>query len=185
MIPGLDGLSLCRAVRNGRLNHDVPILMLTARREEADKVVGLESGADDYLTKPFGPAELMARLGVALRHSTRSGPDAFGAVVTCADLRIDLARRLVVVRGNEVHLTPIEYKLLAALAKHAGMVLTQNQLLREVWGPSAGHQSPSLRVHMAQLRRKLEEDSARPRYLVTEPGVGYRLKVDKASPGET
>jgi two-component system KDP operon response regulator KdpE len=180
-LPGIDGFEVTRRLREWST---VPIIVLSARGQEQDKVRALNDGADDYLTKPFGPAELMARLGVALRHSTRSGPDAFGAVVTCADLRIDLARRLVVVRGNEVHLTPIEYKLLAALAKHAGMVLTQNQLLREVWGPSAGHQSPSLRVHMAQLRRKLEEDSARPRYLVTEPGVGYRLKVDKASPGE-
>lgn len=181
-LPGIDGFEVTRRLREWS---SVPIIVLSARGQEEDKVRALNDGADDYLTKPFGPAELMARLGVALRHSTRGSAGAFGAfgaVVTSADLRIDLARRLVMVRGSEVHLTPIEYKLLAALAKHAGMVLTQNQLLREVWGPSAGHQGQSLRVHMAQLRRKLEEDSARPRYLVTEPGVGYRLKVDSASP---
>ncbi len=178
-LPGIDGFEVTRRLREWST---VPIIVLSARGQEEDKVRALNDGADDYLTKPFGPAELVARLGVALRHSARGTSDASGAVVTSADLRIDLARRLVVVRGCEVHLTPIEYKLLAALAKHAGMVLTQNQLLREVWGPSAGHQGQSLRVHMAQLRRKLEVDSARPRYLVTEPGVGYRLKVDAASP---
>jgi two-component system KDP operon response regulator KdpE len=178
-LPGIDGFEVTRRLREWS---SVPIIVLSARGQEQDKVRALNDGADDYLTKPFGPAELVARLGVALRHSTRGRSDAFGAVVTSADLRIDLAKRLVMVRGSEVHLTPIEYKLLAALAKHAGMVLTQNQLLREVWGPSAGHQGQSLRVHMAQLRRKLEVDSARPRYLVTEPGVGYRLKVDSASP---
>lgn len=178
-LPGIDGFEVTRRLREWSA---VPIIVLSARGQEEDKVRALNDGADDYLTKPFGPAELVARLRVALRHSTRGTADAFGAVVTSADLRIDLARRLVVVRGSEVHLTPIEYKLLAALAKHAGMVLTQDQLLREVWGPSAGHQGQSLRVHMAQLRRKLEEDSARPRYLVTEPGVGYRLRVDNTSP---
>jgi two-component system KDP operon response regulator KdpE len=181
-LPGIDGFEVTRRLREWSA---VPIIVLSARGQEEDKVRALNDGADDYLTKPFGPAELVARLRVALRHSTRGTPDAFGAVVTSADLRIDLARRLVVVRGSEVHLTPIEYKLLAALAKHAGMVLTQNQLLREVWGPSAGHQGQSLRVHMAQLRRKLEEDSARPRYLVTEPGVGYRLRVDNTSPAQS
>jgi two-component system KDP operon response regulator KdpE len=178
-LPGIDGFEVTRRLREWST---VPIIVLSARGQEEDKVRALNDGADDYLTKPFGPAELVARLGVALRHSTRAGPEASGGVVVSGELRIDLARRIVSVRDDEVHLTPIEYKLLATLAKHAGMVLTQQQLLREVWGPSAGHQGQSLRVHMAQLRRKLEEDSTRPRYLVTEPGVGYRLRVDGPPP---
>jgi two-component system, OmpR family, KDP operon response regulator KdpE len=178
-LPDIDGFEVTRRLREWSA---VPIIVLSARGQEQDKVRALNEGADDYLTKPFGPAELVARLGVALRHAARSPADALGSVVTSGDLRIDLARRLVSVRNGEVHLTPIEYRLLAALARHAGMVLTQRQLLREVWGPGEGHQAQALRVHMAQLRRKVEEDSARPRYLVTEPGVGYRLKVDPAPP---
>jgi two-component system KDP operon response regulator KdpE len=174
-LPGIDGFEVTRRLREWS---PVPIIVLSARGQEQDKVRALNDGADDYLTKPFGPAELVARLGVALRHAARSPADALSSVVVSGDLRIDLARRLVSVRNDEVHLTPIEYRLLAALAKHAGMVLTQRQLLREVWGPGEGHQAQALRVHMAQLRRKVEQDSARPRYLVTEPGVGYRLKVD-------
>jgi two-component system, OmpR family, KDP operon response regulator KdpE len=174
-LPGIDGFEVTRRLREWSA---VPIIVLSARGQEQDKVRALNEGADDYLTKPFGPAELVARLGVALRHAARSPADALSSVVVSGDLRIDLARRIVSVRNGEVHLTPIEYRLLAALAKHAGMVLTQRQLLREVWGPGEGHQAQALRVHMAQLRRKVEEDSARPRYLVTEPGVGYRLKVD-------
>jgi two-component system KDP operon response regulator KdpE len=172
-LPGMDGFEVALRIREWS---PVPIIVLSARGQEQDKVRALNEGADDYLTKPFGPAELVARVAVALRHATRSA-SALGAVIVSGDLRIDLARRIVSVHEEEVHLTPIEYKLLAALAKHAGMVLTQQQLVREVWGPGAGHQAQSLRVHMAQLRRKLEEDSARPRHLVTEPGVGYRLKL--------
>jgi two-component system KDP operon response regulator KdpE len=174
-LPDIDGFEVTRRIREWSA---VPILVLSARGQEQDKVRALNDGADDYLTKPFGPAELVARLGVAIRHAAHGQTDAVGSVVVAGDLRIDLARRLVFVRSEEVHLTPIEYRLLGALAKHAGMVLTQRQLLREIWGPGEGHQTQSLRVHMAQLRRKVEEDSARPRYLVTEPGVGYRLKLD-------
>jgi two-component system KDP operon response regulator KdpE len=174
-LPGIDGFEVTRRIREWSA---VPVIVLSARGQEQDKVRALTGGADDYLTKPFGPAELVARLGVALRHAARGQGDALGAVVVTGELRVDLARRVVLVRGSEVHLTPIEYRLLAALAKHAGMVLTQRQLLREVWGPGEGHQAQALRVHMAQLRRKVEEDPARPRYLVTEPGVGYRLRAD-------
>ena len=173
-LPGIDGFEVTRRLRQWSA---VPIIVLSARGQEQDKVRALDDGADDYLTKPFGPAELVARLRVALRHSARGNQDSGGSVVVCGDLRIDLARRLVSVEKGEVHLTPIEYRLLAALARHAGMVLTQRQLLREVWGPGEGHQAQSLRVHMAQLRRKVEADPARPRHLVTEPGVGYRLRV--------
>jgi len=174
-LPDIDGFEVTRRLREWS---EVPVIVLSARGQEQDKVRALNGGADDYLTKPFGPAELVARLAVAFRHAARSRTDAFGSVIVAGDLRIDLARRVVFVRDSEVHLTPIEYRLLATLAKHAGMVLTQRQLLREVWGPGEGHQTQALRVHMAQLRRKVERDSARPRYLVTEPGVGYRLKVE-------
>jgi two-component system, OmpR family, KDP operon response regulator KdpE len=173
-LPDIDGFEVTQRLREWS---SIPIIVLSARGQEQDKVRALNEGADDYLTKPFGPAELVARLGVALRHAARTSLDS-GSVVVSGDLRIDLARRLVSVRESEVHLTPIEYRLLTALAKHAGMVLTQRQLLREIWGPGEGHQPQSLRVHMAQLRRKLELDPARPQYLVTEAGVGYRLKVD-------
>ena len=174
-LPDIDGFEVTRRLREWS---SVPVIVLSARGQEEDKVRALNEGADDYLTKPFGPAELVARLGVALRHASRSPQDGGTSVVVAGDLRIDLARRLVSVRNAEVHLTPIEYRLLATLAKHGGMVLTHRQLLREVWGPGEGHQPQSLRVHMAQLRRKVEEDPARPRHLVTEPGVGYRLRVD-------
>jgi two-component system KDP operon response regulator KdpE len=173
-LPGIDGFEVTRRLREWS---SVPIIVLSARGQEEDKVRALNEGADDYLTKPFGPAELIARLGVALRHAARAH-DTSRSVVVSGDLRVDLAKRLVFIRGEEVHLTPIEYRLIAVLARHGGMVLTQRQLMREVWGPGEGHQAQSLRVHMAQLRRKLEQDSARPRFLVTEPGVGYRLKVD-------
>jgi two-component system KDP operon response regulator KdpE len=178
-LPGMSGFEVTRRLREWSA---MPIIVLSARGNEQDKVRALNDGADDYLTKPFGPGELIARLGVALRHAARSTQDPTGSVVSAGDLRIDLARRVVFVGGAEVHLTPIEYKLLATLAKHAGMVLTHRQLIREVWGPGEGHQPQSLRVHMAQLRHKVEQDSARPSHIVTEPGVGYRLKLDPAPP---
>jgi two-component system KDP operon response regulator KdpE len=173
-LPGIDGFEVTLRLREWSA---VPIIVLSARDQEQDKVRALNEGADDYLTKPFGPAELVARLGVARRHAARSPQDSSRPVVVSGDLRIDLVRRIVLVGDSEVHLTPIEFRLLAALARHAGMVLTQQQLMREIWGPGDGHQAQSLRVHMAQLRRKVEQDPARPRHLVTEPGVGYRLRV--------
>jgi two-component system KDP operon response regulator KdpE len=177
-LPGIDGFEVLRRLREWT---DVPIIVLSARGQEQDKVRALNDGADDYLTKPFGPAELVARLGVALRHAARARGDGANAVVESGQLRIDLARRIVFVSDGEVHLTPIEYKVLAALAKHAGMVVTQRQLLREVWGPGEAHSPQLLRVHMAQLRHKLERDSACPKHLVTEPGVGYRLLLEPRS----
>jgi two-component system KDP operon response regulator KdpE len=178
-LPGLDGFEVTKRLREWT---SVPIIVLSARGQEQDKVQALTDGADDYLTKPFGPAELVARLGVALRHASRGAQDMASSVVSSGDLRIDLGRRLVFVANVEIHLTPIEYRLLATLAKHGGMVLTQRQLLREVWGPGEGHQPQTLRVHMAQLRHKLERDPARPQHLVTEPGVGYRLRIHGESP---
>jgi two-component system, OmpR family, KDP operon response regulator KdpE len=180
-LPDFDGFEVTRRLREWT---SVPIIVLSARGQEQDKVRALNGGADDYLTKPFGPAELVARLAVALRHAARGGQDGSGSAFVLRDLRLDLVRRLVSIRDHEVHLTPIEYRLLAALAKHAGMVLTHRQLIREVWGPGEAHQPQSLRVHMAQLRRKIEQDPARPEYIVTEPGVGYRLKSDLSGPAQ-
>jgi len=171
-LPDMDGIEVIRRLREWTA---VPIIVLSARGQEGDKVAALDAGADDYVSKPFGVGELLARIRVALRHAAgalRGGDDALFAV---GDLRVDLARRHVFVGGQEVHLTPIEYKLLTTLVRHAGKVLTHGQLLKEVWGPSHGEEAHYLRVYMAQLRRKLEADPTRPRYLLTEPGVGYRL----------
>ncbi len=149
--------------------------MLSARDQEQQKITALDHGADDYLTKPFSTGELLARIRVALRHAARRGDDYESTTYECGDLRVDLSARRVFARGEEVHLTPIEFRLLAALVHHPGKVLTHRQLLNEVWGPQQVRETHYLRVFMASLRRKLEEDSARPRYLLTEQGVGYRL----------
>lgn len=174
-LPDLDGLEVTRQLREWS---QVPIIVLSARGQENDKVAALDAGADDYLTKPFGVGELLARLRVALRHSSQNSQGADDPIFAVGELRVDLARRQVFVAGNEIHLTPIEYKLLNSLVKYAGKVLTQHQLLRQVWGASYTNESHYLRVYMGQLRHKLEADPTRPRYLITEPGVGYRLKVE-------
>jgi len=174
-LPDIDGLEVIRRLREWST---VPIVVLSARGQEQDKIAALDAGADDYLSKPFGVGELLARMRVALRHAARFGQEAGESSFTQGDLSVDLARRRVLMHGQEVHLTPIEYRLLTSLVRHAGKVLTHRQLLKEVWGPSHTGETHHLRVHMAQLRRKLEVDSARPRYLLTEPGVGYRLAVD-------
>jgi two-component system KDP operon response regulator KdpE len=171
-LPDGDGIDLTRQLRSWSA---VPILVLSARGQEDDKVVALDAGADDYLTKPFGVNELLARIRVALRHAQETGlPSAqhlrFGA------LEIDLARREVLRGGEAVHLTPTEYKLLVLLARHAGKVLTHRQILIDVWGPAYANQTHYVRVHMAELRKKIEATPSRPRLLVTEPGVGYRLR---------
>jgi len=175
-LPDVDGLEVTRKIREW--SRAVPIVVVSARGQERDKVQALDAGADDYLTKPFGTDELLARMRVALRHAARvaggSGETAFEA----GDLRVDLERRLVFRRGEEVRLTRTEYRLLAALVQNAGKVLTHRQLLREVWGPGAVNEAHYLRVYMAQLRHKLEDDPARPKLLLTETGVGYRLRVD-------
>jgi len=174
-LPDLDGLELTRQLREWSA---MPIIVLSARGQESDKVAALDAGADDYLTKPFGVGELLARMRVALRHTARIAQEPGEAVFTVGDLRIDLARRQVFVANQEVHLTPIEYKLLTTLVRYAGKVVTHHQLLREVWGPGASSETHYLRVYMGQLRHKLEANPARPRYLVTESGVGYRLRTD-------
>jgi two-component system KDP operon response regulator KdpE len=169
-LPDGDGIDLARRLREWT---KAPILVVSARGREEDKVNALDAGADDYLTKPFGVNELLARLRVALRHA-RSAPEA-PPVFEAGPLRVDLARREVAVEGREVRLTPTEFRLLALLARHAGKVLTHRQILKEVWGPNAT-EAHWVRVHMAELRKKIEADPARPRLLVTEPGVGYRLR---------
>ncbi|AUX29818.1 MULTISPECIES: response regulator [Sorangium] len=174
-LPDMDGLEVTRRLREWSA---VPIIVLSARGQEQDKIDALDGGADDYLTKPFSAGELLARLRVALRHAAHAarGAQAESAGFKVQDVEVDLARRVVLRAGEEVHLTPIEYKLLTTLIRHAGKVLTHRQLLGEVWGPAYAGQTHYLRVYMAQLRHKLERDPARPQILITEPGVGYRLK---------
>jgi two-component system KDP operon response regulator KdpE len=174
-LPDLDGLEVVKRIREWST---VPVLVLSARGQERDKVQALDAGADDYVTKPFSMGELLARMRVALRHRARLQTGAESSVVEIEALRIDLERRLVSVSGKPVRLTPIEYRLLSMLARHAGKVLTHDVLLREVWGPGYTSQQHYLRVYMAQLRHKLEADPARPKLLITEPGVGYRLRSD-------
>lgn len=172
-LPDMDGLNVTKELRQWS---DVPVIVLSARGQERDKVEALDAGADDYLTKPFGISELLARVRVALRNASKSSKAVVESNVAFGNVFIDLAKREVKVSGAEIHLTPIEYKLLTTLVRHAGKVVTHNLLLREAWG--AGYQAEThyLRVYMAQLRRKLEQDSAHPRHLITEPGIGYRLK---------
>ena len=174
-LPDAEGLDVARALRR---NSRTPIIVLSARGRESDKVAALDEGADDYLTKPFGAQELLARIRVALRHAALPADAAPHPVFEAGDLRVDQVRRQVFRGSQEVHLTPTEYRLLAALIRHAGRVITHRQLLQEVWGASHVDQTHYLRVYMAQLRQKLESDSARPRLLITEPGVGYRLRED-------
>jgi two-component system KDP operon response regulator KdpE len=176
-LPDADGSEVIRRIREWSR---MPILIISARGQEESKVKALDEGADDYLTKPFGAAELMARIRVALRNAahTRKGADP-GVVQLGPDIRVDLDNRLVHVRGSEVHLTPIEFKLLATLIRHAGTVLTHRHLLTEVWGPEHGQQPQYVRVYMTALRHKLEKQPARPKYLLTEPGIGYRLRLHR------
>jgi len=173
-LPDLDGVEVTRRLREWSA---APIVVLSARDQEGDKIRALDAGADDYLTKPFGTGELLARMRVALRHAAR-GEAADEPVVTTGDLRVDLASRRVAVGERDVRLTRTEYRLLALLARHAGKVLTHRQLLKEVWGPGAVEQTHYLRVYMGQLRHKIETDPAQPRYLLTETGVGYRLAAE-------
>jgi two-component system, OmpR family, KDP operon response regulator KdpE len=172
-LPDLDGIELTRRLREWS---STPVIVISARGREQDKIAALDAGADDYLTKPFGLGELLARLRVALRRVASA--DDGGSVFEVGDLKVDLAARLVYRRGMEVHLTPIEYKLLTTLVRHAGKVVTHRQLLKEAWGPNAVEHAHYVRVYMTQLRHKLEEEPSRPRYLLTESGVGYRLKAE-------
>lgn len=174
-LPDGDGLDLIRDVRTWSV---VPIIVLSARAEEADKIAALDAGADDYLTKPFGVGELLARVRANLRRPrAAAGADEAAQLFSFGDIEVDRQARLVRRIGVEVHLTPIEYRLLSVLVAHAGRVLTHRHLLREVWGPSHAEQSHYLRIYMGHLRQKLERDPAQPRHLLTETAVGYRLVV--------
>jgi len=174
-LPDGDGIDVVRAIREWS---KMPILVLSARGSEESKVLALDAGADDYLTKPFSVPELLARIRVALRHSAVTGEKGETQVAIGPHIQVDLLKRVVLRRGEEVHLTPIEYKLLVTLVKHAGMVVTHRQLLEQVWGPGNAERVEYLRVYMTQLRAKLEDQPAQPRHLRTELGIGYRLKLE-------
>ncbi len=174
-LPDMDGLEAARELRSWS---QVPVIVLSVRAGDADKITALELGADDYLTKPFSMGELVARVRVALRHAARTsnGGPASNATFQAGDLSLDFERRVATMRGAEVHLTPTEYEVLKYLAQNAGKVITHRTLLRAVWGPAYEDEAHYLRVFVGQLRRKIEPDPSRPVYLVTEPGIGYRLR---------
>lgn len=173
-LPDMDGVEVIKAIRTWSA---IPIIILSARSSEQHKIDALDAGADDYLTKPFGFGELLARIRVALRHAIRPMEHIKADVFVTANLKVDLHNRVVSIDEQEVHLTPIQYRLLVVLVKHAGRVLTQQQILKEVWGPSYSENAHYLRIYMSQLRQKLEADPTQPKFLLTESGVGYRLKV--------
>lgn len=178
-LPDLDGIEVCRRLRAWS---DVPVIVLSAHGSEPRKVQALDEGADDFITKPFGMAELEARLRVALRHRDRWSAVAEEPVIEVGPLQVDLARRTVQVDGRTVQLTAREFDFLAFLARHAGKVVTHRMLLGEVWGPEYGEETHYLRVYASHLRKKLEDDPARPRLLLTSPGVGYQLVAPDAGP---
>jgi two-component system KDP operon response regulator KdpE len=173
-LPDMDGVEVVKLIREWSA---MPIIILSARSAEQSKIEALDAGADDYLTKPFGLGELLARTRVALRHWFKVPEENPSGVFTSGNLKVDLLNRWVHVGDKEVHLTPIQYRLLSVLVQNAGKVLTQHQILKDVWGPSHTESSHYLRIYMSQLRQKLEEDPAQPKYLLTESGVGYRLKI--------
>jgi len=171
-LPDMNGIEVARLLRQWTR---IPIIILSVRGAESDKIAALDAGADDYLTKPFGVGELLARLRAALRRAAQTTSE---PVFMSGNLKVDLARRLITLSGNEVQLTPNEYELLRVLVNHAGKVLTHRFLLREVWGAEYGEEFHMLHVNISNLRRKIEPDPARPQFITTEPGVGYRLKAD-------
>jgi two-component system, OmpR family, KDP operon response regulator KdpE len=170
-LPDLDGIEVIKRIREWS---QVPIIVLSVRDREGDKVAALDAGADDYLTKPFGVGELLARIRAALRRTIKGVAE---PVYTSGDLVVDLCRRVVTIHNEEVPLTPTEYDLMRLLVMHAGKVLTHSQILKQIWGIAYLEQPHVLRVNISNLRRKIEADPSRPRYITTEPGVGYRLKV--------
>jgi two-component system, OmpR family, KDP operon response regulator KdpE len=174
VLPDMDGLEVIRRLREWST---VPIIVISVRGQEAEKIAALDGGADDYVTKPFGMGELLARLRAALRHRLQAEVEE--PLFRCGALSVDLLRRIVTVDGREVKLTPKEYDLLRTLVMHAGKVVTHQYLLRQVWGPGSLYETHYLRVYIGQLRQKIEPDPAQPRYILTEPGVGYRLCVDE------
>jgi two-component system KDP operon response regulator KdpE len=172
-LPGMSGLEVIEGLRGWT---DTPIVILSARDAQAEKVAALDAGADDYVTKPFGMDELLARLRAALR---RAAPSPVEAVLETEDFTVDLSAKKVIVRGDEVRLTPTEWHLVEVLVRNAGRLVTGRQLLQEVWGPQYGSETNYLRVHMGHIRRKLEPEPSRPRYFITEPGMGYRFELDR------
>lgn len=174
-LPDVAGVSVCREIRRWST---APIIVLSARHSDSEKVALLDAGADDYITKPFSTVELHARVRAQFRRAQLAEPQASSAPLTISTLQIDAARRTVSRRGEPIHLTPTEWDLLRAFVKHTGRTLTHQQIFREVWGHAAGDAQSYLRVHIANLRRKIEEDSLRPALIITEPGVGYRFNVD-------
>jgi two-component system, OmpR family, KDP operon response regulator KdpE len=171
-LPDMNGIEVARLLRQWTR---IPIIILSVRGAESDKIAALDAGADDYLTKPFGVGELLARLRAALRRAAQTTSE---PVFMSGNLKVDLTRRLITLSGNEVQLTPNEYELIRVLVNHAGKVLTHRFLLREVWGAEYGEEFHLLHVNISNLRRKIEPDPARPQFITTEPGVGYRLKAD-------
>lgn len=171
-LPDGDGSQFIREVRQWS---SMPVIVLSARSDEQDKITALDAGADDFLSKPFGVGELLARVRVALRHRPQQGNDSPVALVSFGSVSVDIAARRVMRNGEDLHLTPIEFRLLVSLLNHPGKVMTQRQLLTQVWGPNAVEHSHYLRIYMGHLRHKLELDPARPQHLLTETGVGYRF----------
>lgn len=172
-LPDMDGLDVIRQLR---LWSSLPIIVLSARGQEKDKIAALELGADDYLTKPFGTGELIARLKAALRR-TRQDVSPGGAVFESQGLIFDAEKRLVTIDGKDVHLTPTEFRLLGVLVKHAGRIVTHKQLLQDVWGKNSSENSHYLRIYTQHLRQKLGDDPLKPKFIITEPGIGYKLKT--------
>jgi two-component system KDP operon response regulator KdpE len=175
-LPDGDGVELTKNLREWSR---VPIIVISARGREEDKVAALDAGANDYLTKPFGVNELLARMRVALRNTLGTTTVTTQSAYEFGELRVDLSTRTVTLGGQELHLTPIEYRLLTLFAQNTGKLLTHRQILTEIWGPAYAHQTHNVRVHLAELRRKIERDPSRPKLIVTEPGVGYRLREQK------
>nr|WP_205945437.1 two-component system response regulator KdpE [Erwinia sp. JH02] len=171
-LPDGDGTEFIRDMRQWS---NIPVIVLSARSDEQDKITALDAGADDFLTKPFGVGELMARVRVALRHRPQQGNDSVDAPINIGSVTVDIAARRVMRDGADLHLTPIEFRLLVSLINHPGKVMTQRQLLTQVWGPNAVEHSHYLRIYMGHLRHKIERDPARPQHLLTETGVGYRF----------
>lgn len=178
-LPDMDGLEVIRHIRSWS---QLPIIVLSARTSEEEKVRALDLGADDYITKPFGTSELLARIRTALRHSSRpTAPSAASSIYHAKQMKIDFDRRLVTVNGKEVHLTQIEYKILTLLAKNSGKVITYDTIMASVWGPYSDGNNRILRVNMANMRRKLENNPAAPEYIFTEVGIGYRMLEDESA----
>ena len=178
MLPDIDGFKILQTIRE---NHFFPVIMLTAKVEDMDKIMGLTLGADDYITKPFGTPELMARIRASLRHSNRmdSNSALYIRPYKCKGLYLDFEKRMIVLDGEEIHLTQVEYKIVAFLARNSGKVMTYSAIMSNVWGPYTSDNNRILRVNMANIRRKIEKNPSQPQFIFTEVGVGYRMREDE------